>query len=152
MTFAVNMTNGIVHHQLHQDRMTAECFNQFLEDASLRCNPRQEVCFIFDNVRAHVRAALADLLHGLQIQYLPHILPFSIYYVRMLLPCGKQALKTCLAEVRHDLLKQPFNERMAALAQLAEQETLVSPDRMAEAFRGMQAYMPRYFDKGDIFM
>ena len=65
----------------------------------------------------------------------------------------KQALKTRLAEVRDDLLQQPFNERMATLAQLAEQETIgVSPDRMAAAFRGMQAYMPRCFDMEDIVM
>ncbi|GFO38692.1 hypothetical protein PoB_006519700 [Plakobranchus ocellatus] len=49
----------------------------------------------------------------------------------------KQALKTRLAEVRHDLLDQPFNERMATLAQLAEQETaVVTPNAMAAAFRG----------------
>ena len=54
MTFAFNVTNGLVHHQLHQGGMTAERFNQFLEDVhlSLRFNPGQEVCFIFDNARA----------------------------------------------------------------------------------------------------
>ena len=46
MTFAVHVTNGLVHHQLHQGGMAAERFNQFLEDVSLRCNPGQEVCFI----------------------------------------------------------------------------------------------------------
>ena len=76
MTFAVNVTNGLVHHQLHQGGMIAERFNQFLEDVSLRCNPWQEVCFIFDNARVHVRAALADLPHGFQIQYLPPYSPF----------------------------------------------------------------------------
>ena len=54
--------------------------------------------------------------------------------------------------MRHDVLGQPFNERMATLAQLAEQETVaVSPDRMAAAFRGVQAYMPRCFDTEDFF-
>ena len=42
MTFAVNVTNGLVHHQMHQGRMTAERFNQFLEDVSLHCNPKAE--------------------------------------------------------------------------------------------------------------
>ena len=152
MIFAVNVTNGLVHHQLHQGGMTAERFNQFLEDISLRCNPEQEVCFIFDKARAHVRAALADLPHGFQIQYLP---PYSLFLniCENAFALWKQALKTRLAEVRHDLLEQPFNERMATLAQLAEQETIVvSPDRVAAAFRGMQAYMPRCFDKEDILM
>ena len=41
-TFAVNVTNGLVHHQMHQGRMTAERFNQFLEDVSLHCNTKAE--------------------------------------------------------------------------------------------------------------
>ena len=65
----------------------------------------------------------------------------------------KEALKPRLAEVRHDLLEQPFNERMATLVQLAEQATVVvSPDRTAAALRGMQAYMPRCFDMEGILM
>ena len=69
--FAVNVTNRLVHRQLHQGGMTAERFNQFLEDASLRCNPGKEVCFIIDNALAHVRASLTDLPHGFQIKYIP---------------------------------------------------------------------------------
>ena len=52
MTFAVNVTNGLVHYQLHQGGMTAEPFNQFLEDISLHCNPGHEICFLFDNAHA----------------------------------------------------------------------------------------------------
>ena len=102
-------------------------------------------------MRAHVHAALADLPHGLQIQYLPAYSPF-LNICENDFALRKQALKTRLAEVRHDLLEQPFNERMATLSQLAEQATIVSPDRMAAAFRGMQVYMSRCFDMDDILM
>ncbi|GFS25205.1 hypothetical protein ElyMa_003435500 [Elysia marginata] len=32
MTFAVNVMNRLVHHELHQGGMTAERFDQFLHD------------------------------------------------------------------------------------------------------------------------
>ena len=150
MTFAVNVSNGLVHHQLHQGGMTTECFNQFLEDVSLRCNPGQ-VCLIIDNARAR-HAALADLPHGFQILYLSPYFTF-LNICKNAFALWKQALKTRLAEVRHEFLEQPFNERMATLAQLAEQETVAaSPDRMAASFRGMQAYMSRCFHMEDILM
>ena len=119
MTVAVNVTNRLVHHQLHQGRMTAERFNQFLETISLRCNPEQEVCFKFDNAHAHVRAGLTDLSHGFQIQFLPPYSPF-LNICENAFALWKQALKTRLAEVRHDLLEQPFNERKARLAEYTE--------------------------------
>ncbi|GFO48713.1 replication protein a 70 kda DNA-binding subunit [Plakobranchus ocellatus] len=152
MTFAVNVLNGLVYHELHQGGMTAERFNQFLLETSLQCNPGQEVCFIFDNARAHGRAAEANLPSQFEIQYLPPYSPF-LNICENAFALWKQALKTRLAEVRHDLLDQPFNERMATLAQLAEQETaVVTPNAMAAAFKGMQAYMPRCFDMENILM
>ena len=103
-------------------------------------------------MRAHVRAALADLPHGFRIQYPPPYSPF-LNICENAFALWKQVLKTHLSDVRHDLLKQLFNERMATLEKLAEQETIVvSPDRMAAAFKGMQAYMPRCFDMDDILM
>ncbi|GFR76530.1 hypothetical protein ElyMa_003946100 [Elysia marginata] len=125
--------NGLGHHELHQGEMTAERFNQFLHDTSLQCNAGQELCFIFDNARAHGRAAEANLPAEFKIQYLP---PYSLFpnICEKAFALWKQALKTRLAKVRHDLLDQPFNERMAA------------------AFRGMQAYMPNCFDMEDILM
>ena len=86
-------------------------------------------------MRAHVRAALADLPHGFQIQYLPPYSPF-LNICENAFALWKQALKTRLSEVRHDLLKQPFNERMAALEKLAEKESsVVSPDRWQQLSR-----------------
>ncbi|GFR82980.1 TC1 transposase-like protein [Elysia marginata] len=71
MTFGVNVVNGLDHDELHQGGMTAERFNQFLHDTSLQCNPGQEVCFIFDNARAHGRAAGDNLPAQFEMQYLP---------------------------------------------------------------------------------
>ncbi|GFO13938.1 Tc1 transposase-like protein [Plakobranchus ocellatus] len=76
MTFAINVLNGLVYHELHQGGMTVERFNQFLLETSLQCNPGQEVCFIFDNARAHGRAAEANLPAQFEIQYLPFYSPF----------------------------------------------------------------------------
>ncbi|GFR76974.1 hypothetical protein ElyMa_000496800 [Elysia marginata] len=121
------MMNGLVHHEFHQGEMTAERFNQFLHDTSLQCN----------------NVVLLMQICQLNLKY-------STYHFINL---WKQALKTRLAEVPHDLPDQPFNERMATLAQLVGQETVVvTPDAMAAAFRGMQAYMPRCFDMEDILM
>ncbi|GFR68304.1 integrase core domain [Elysia marginata] len=119
MTFAVNVMNGLVHHELHQGGMTAERFNQFFHDTSLQCNPGQEVCFIFDNARAHGCAAETHLPAEFEMQYLP--VPPSSPFLNIwenAFALWKQALKTRLAEVRRYLLDQPFNERMATLAQL----------------------------------
>ena len=95
MTFAVNVTNGPVHHQLHQGGMTAdsvERFNQFLEDVSLRCNPGQEVCFII-TMRARTSVLHSQICHmNLKSNTSTHVLPFSIY-LRMLLPCGNKRQK-----------------------------------------------------------
>ncbi|GFR92069.1 insertion element IS630 uncharacterized 39 kDa protein [Elysia marginata] len=76
MTFAVNVMNGLVHHDLHLGEMTVERFNQFLHNTSLQCNPGQEICFIFDNARAHGRAAEANLPAEFEMQYLP---PYYIH-------------------------------------------------------------------------
>ncbi|GFR89156.1 DDE superfamily endonuclease [Elysia marginata] len=152
MTFAANVMNGLFHHKLHQGGMIAERFNQFLHDTSLQCNPGQEVCFIFDNARAHGRTAEANLPAEFEIQYLPPYLPL-LNICENAFALWRQALKTHLAEVRYDLLDQPFNERMATVAKLAEQETVVvSTNVIAATFRGMQAYMPRCFDMGDILI
>ncbi|GFR70623.1 insertion element IS630 uncharacterized 39 kDa protein [Elysia marginata] len=131
------MTNGLVHHELHRGGMTAERFNQFLHDTSLQCNPGQEVCFIFDNARLHGRAAEAHFPTQFEMQYVPPSSPF-LNICENAFALWKQALKTRLAEVCHDLLDQPFNERMATLAKLAEQETrIITLNAMAAAFRDM---------------
>ncbi|GFR66537.1 DDE superfamily endonuclease [Elysia marginata] len=76
MTFAVIVMNGLVHHELHLVGMTAERFSQLLHFTSPQCNPGQEVSFIFDNARAHGRAADANLPAKFEIQYLPPSSPF----------------------------------------------------------------------------
>ncbi|GFO17414.1 transposon tf2-6 polyprotein [Plakobranchus ocellatus] len=145
MTFAVNALNGLVYHELHQGGMTSERFNQFLLETSLQCNPGQEVCFIFDNARAHGRAAEANLPAQFEIQYLPPYSPFLIICENAF-ALWKQALKTRLAEVRHDLLDQPFNERMATLAQLAEQETAVESSIKNDSFQKTKGIVYRRFE------
>ncbi|GFS14053.1 DDE superfamily endonuclease [Elysia marginata] len=76
MTFVVNMMNGLVNLELHRGGKTAERFNQFLHDTSLQCNPGQEVCFLFDNARAHSRVVEANLPAEFEMQYLP---PYSLF-------------------------------------------------------------------------
>ncbi|GFR76455.1 hypothetical protein ElyMa_005800700 [Elysia marginata] len=82
-----------------------------------------------------------------------HLIHLFQIFVRTLLPYGNKLSKHVLPKFYHDLLDQPYNERMATLAQLAQQETyVVTPNAMAAAFRDMQAYMPCFFDMEDILM
>ncbi|GFS09061.1 transposase [Elysia marginata] len=50
ITFAVNVMNGLVHHELHLGGMTAERFSQLLHDTSPQCNPRQEMTMLAHTV------------------------------------------------------------------------------------------------------
>ncbi|GFR77113.1 hypothetical protein ElyMa_002230100 [Elysia marginata] len=73
-----------------------------------------------------------------------HLIHFFQIFVRTLLPCENKLSKHVLPKfARISYIDQTFNERMATLAQLAEQETrVVTQNAMAAAFRDMQAYCP----------
>ncbi|KAK3718941.1 hypothetical protein RRG08_009454 [Elysia crispata] len=88
----------------------------------------------------------------LQEGYLPPYSPF-LNICENALPLWKGAIKDQLAEVRPQLLVQPYQERMATLGQIAEKNTaVVTPEKMQAAFRGLQAYLPACFNLDDIYM
>jgi len=154
MTFAVSAESGLVHHELQEGGMTAERFNIFLNNVANRYhNVPHELCFVFDNARAHGRALNANLPLGCEVQYLPPYSPF-LNICENAFSIWKQGLKQRLSEVRPQMLTlQTHQQRMATLAQLAEQETrAVTRDKMTAAFRAMQAYMPQCFDLQNIYM
>ncbi|GFS15587.1 sushi, von Willebrand factor type A, EGF and pentraxin domain-containing protein 1 [Elysia marginata] len=107
--------------------MTAERFNGFLNHVSEIYQPEMEVCFVFDNARAHMQARNLELPEGFNIKYLPPYSPF-LNICENAFSIWKQALKTRLTEVREQTFDQPFDERMATLTQLAVQETNVVTD------------------------
>ena len=152
MTFAVSARAGLIHHDLFQGGMTAERFNGFLNHVSEIYQPEMEVCFVFDNARAHMQARNLELPEGFNIKYLPPYSPF-LNICENAFSIWKQALKTRLAEVREQTLDQTFDERMATLTQLAVQETIVVTEgKMDGTFRHMQSYMPLCFGREDVLM
>ena len=76
MTFAVSARAGLIHHDLFQGGMTAERFNGFLNHVSEIYQPEMEVCFVFDNARAHMQTRNLELPEGFNIKYLPPNSPF----------------------------------------------------------------------------
>ena len=152
MTFAVSARAGLIHHDLFQGGMTAERFNGFLNHVSEIYQPEMEVCFVFDNARAHMQARNLELPKGFNMKYLPPYSPF-LNICENAFSIWKQALKTRLAEVREQTLDQPFDERIPTLTQLAVQETIVVTEgKMDGAFRHMQSYMPLCFGREDVLM
>ena len=110
MTFAVSARAGLIHHDLFQ----AEWFNGFLNHVSEIYQPEMEVCFVFDNARAHMQARNLELPEGFNIKYLPPYSPFLNIFENAF-SIWKQAFKARLGEVREQTLDQPFDELIATL-------------------------------------
>ena len=139
MTFAVNTTTGLAHHELS-------------EGVCQQYNGDGQCFLIIDNAPAHRQAQNLQLPPNFFVRYLPPYSPF-LNICENALPLWKGAIKDQLAEVRPQLLVQPYQERMATLGQIAEENTaVVTPEKMQAAFRGLQAYLPACFNLDDIYM
>ena len=118
--------------------------------------PRSRVAnaavFIVDNAAAHRPAVNVQLPNDYGLCFLPPYSPF-LNICENAFAIWKAEIETTLAEVRHELLTQPHQQRMATLAQLAEQGiNVVTAQKLQAAFRGMQRYLPACFGREDIFM
>ena len=153
MTFAVSNISGLVHHELSEGGMAGERFVHFLFLQTVYTNHRANAAvFIVDNAAAHRPAANVQLPDDYGLCFLPPYSPF-LNICENAFAIWKTEIKTTLAEVRHELLTQPHQQRMATLAQLAEQGiNVVTAQKMQAAFRGMQRYLPACFGREDIFM
>ena len=135
MTFAVSNISGLVHHELSEGGMTGERFVHFLQ--TVYTNHRANaVVFIVDNAAAHRPAANVQLPDDCGLCFLPPYSPF-LNICENAFAIWKAEIKTTLADVRQELLTQPHQQRMATLAQLAEQGiNVVTAQKMQAAFRG----------------
>ena len=152
MTFAVNTTTGLAHHELSEGGMTALRFNEFLQTVCQQYNGDGQCFLIIDNAPAHRQAQNLQMPPNFFVRYLPPYSPF-LNICENAFSLWKGAIKDQLAEVRPQLLVQPYQERMATLGQIAEQNTaVVTPEKIQAAFRGLQAYLPACFNMDDIYM
>jgi hypothetical protein len=150
MTFAVSNQRGLVYHDLIQGGMTGVLFNNFLENIPLVAG--QNTCLLFDNATAHGRARHANLPDYVEVKSIPPYTPF-LNIVENCFSTWKAAVKRELANVRDELLLQAHGERMATLAQIAEQVVnVITPQMSQNFFRRMQGYIPDCMREQDILM
>ena len=153
MTFAVSNTHGLLHHDLQQGGMTAANFNQFLEAVRNKVpadNTQRTI--LFDNCRAHLQEEQANLGPFLTIRRIPPYSPM-LNIVENCFAQWKAAAKNQLAEIRHQQLCLPFNEQMANLAQIGEQNVgVITPQNAINYFRKLQGYLPACLNRENINM
>ena len=152
MTFAVSATHGLIHHDLSDRGMTGDHFRQFLSQVAenLPANEQDHV-FLFDNAPSHRSAGSVQLPQNCIVKWLPPYSPV-LNIVENCFSQWKANVKRGLAENRDSLLLMEHSERMAVLAQLAEQHASVTPHDAAAFFRHLQSYLPACMTRNDIIM
>lgn len=151
MVFAVSHTRGLIHHDLFQGGMTAARFITFLESLPFVGGERS-VTLIFDNASAHRRASEATLPAHVSLRWQPAYSPF-LNIVENCFSQWKSAMKRQLSEVREQTLTQGHEQRLATLAQIAEQSiSVVTADNAQSYFRHLQRYLPACLLCEDILM
>lgn len=153
MTFAISQVNGVVHHRLQEGGMNGDGFIAFLNSVieALPDDGHQRV-FIFDNAPAHRRAAEANLPQTIELRWLPPYSPF-LNIVENAISQWKAAVKGDLAVGRDHFLLAPHEERIATVAQIAEQNVeVITPQNAAGYFRHLQTYLPPCLLFQDILM
>lgn len=118
--FAVSSTHGLVRHDLREGGYRSQDFNVFLTSCSQQLD--RNVVFIFDNAPSHLRAHDSHLRENHTLRNQPPHLPF-FNICEGAFSVWKASLKRMMAEVRDQLLDQPHQQRLATMAQLAEQST-----------------------------
>ena len=117
--FAVSSERGLLHHAFKEGGYNGAAFKEFLEECS-RLLVNHEVVFIFDNAPSHNSAATAHLQPNHSYRFQPPYSPF-LNICEGSFSIWKAAFKRFMADVRHHLLLQAHQERLATMMQLAEQ-------------------------------
>ena len=152
MTFAVSATHGLLHHDLMDGAMTCQRFQEFLQNLFQQLpHDGPDHVIIFDNAPVHRRAIEAEVPRNCALRWLPPYSPF-LNVVENSFAKWKANVKRDLAEAREAMLLLPHNERMATLAQLAEQNAVVSAEDAMAFFRHLQSYLPSCLTRSDIVM
>ena len=110
MKFAVSNISGLVHHELSEGGMTGERFVHFLQTVYTNHRANAAVSIV-DNAAAHRPAANVQLPDDYGLCFLPPYSPF-LNICENAFAIWKTEIKTTLAEVRHELLTQPHQQRM----------------------------------------
>ena len=118
--FAVSSTHGLVRHDMREGGYRSQHFNAFLTSCSQQLD--RNVVFIYDNAPSHLRAHEAHLRENHLLRNQPPHSPF-FNICEGAFSVWKASLKRMMAEVRDQLLDQPHQQRMATMAQLADQST-----------------------------
>lgn len=156
VVFAVSNRRGLINHDIFEGGMTCEKFHTFLMNTSALIE--DPVTYIFDNASCHSKAHLSINDGGPQVpanHYTHRLPPYSPFLniVEMAISAFKACLKRHLEEVRHHLLQENQQQRLATLVQLAEQSVAVITSEKCLAWFGhTQTYLPRCLAKEDILM
>lgn len=156
VVFAISSRRGLVHHNIFEGGMTIARFHTFIQETSATSD--EPLTYIYDNATCHGHAQRQPDDGGPQIPLhhrrrpLPPYSPF-LNVVEMAFSAFKASLKRHLEDVRYQLLQQPQQERLATLAQLAEQSTeVVTQEKCTAWLAHTQRYLPGCLAEEDILM
>ena len=108
MTFSINTRQGVIHHDLHDVKMTAGRFISFLENACQYLTPQDHNELIFDNAPTHRRAGDVRLLRNCSVAlYSPFLNIIENYFSQY-----EAKIKHDLAKTRDSTLNCPHEERI----------------------------------------
>lgn len=149
--FAVSSERGLIHHEFKEGGFRSNDFNNFLEDCSRRSAERP-IVFIFDNAPSHSAAHESNLSPGHTFRFQPPYSPF-LNICEGCFSVWKAAFKREMAEIRHQLLTEDHQRRLASMMQIAEQTiTSVTPDKALNFFHKSLSYLPSCLAHDDILM
>ena len=153
MTFAVSSRRGLIHHNLMEGGMNRQSFRDFLLNVVNGLpNDNAHRSLVFDNAPDHRFAR--DMVFDNQrvsLHFQPPYSPFFNICDLNSFSIWKAALKRELAAVRDQILAEDHQQKVAILAQLAEQSTaVITPENAQEAFRRMMSYVPNSLQRNDI--
>lgn len=125
LMLGVSSQRGLVHHIIRGGGTTAEAFNSFLSDLIDRFLPNEEAVLLLDNAPCHRRSTeITDQHSNAELRFLPAYSPF-LNAAENCFSVWKAGLRRQLEEVKEQLLQQPYDQQMATLTQLAEQNMAV---------------------------
>lgn len=149
--FAVSNQNGLLKHSFKEGGYRHNDFNAFLEECSNAMQDRS-VVFIFDNAPSHSRVADAQLRLGHTAMHQPAYSPF-LNLCEPAFSVWKSSFKRSMAEVRHQILEEDQQRRIATMMQIAEQSiSAVTTEKVRNMDHHLLQILPQCMDLQNIYV
>ena len=145
----ISNMRGVLHREFREGGTRGEHFVNFITTAAELAGDAAVATFVLDNAPCHRAARNADIGNHV-IRFLPAYSPM-LNIVENAWASWKAAFKRELAAVRPQLLEQEYQQRLATLVQLGEQNLhVITLPKVVRWYRKTLTYMGRCLQLEDI--